>query len=121
MTATLKSKKRIRSLKDPRLRRIRFQLRVLSRLLYKEEYKVLTQRISDQMGGNYLESTEKTKKRRELMNAREKLTFKMLSSPIICALCGNQMEDLVFNPQRQCWFCIACFEDAHKNYPEEYP
>ncbi len=40
---------------------------------------------------------------------------------ICCDVCGDRMENLVWNPIQHQWRCVPCYEQAHKNFPKVYP
>jgi hypothetical protein len=115
----LRKKKRIRSLKDSRLRKIRYNFRSLFYLWYrevKENFMLEENRIYEAF--SYEQRQEKLKKLRE---KDVELQSALAAAPLGCGWCNNKMRDLVFEPSRQSWFCVTCYEEAHRLYPEEYP
>ena len=89
---------KIRILKNEKLRKIRFFFRTI---VYLEVHRRRSVAISP------LEE--------------QKLVILSGLHPIQCTLCGDRYSDLIFNDRRHLWFCLACYEDAHKLYPDEYP
>lgn len=112
-------KKRIHSLKDPKLIKMRYNFRSLLRLWYremKENYMLEEDRLYKTFSYD-----QRKKKLRKLREEREILESKYAAAPISCGWCSDMMRDLVFEPNRQCYFCVKCYEEAHKLYPDEYP
>lgn len=119
-----RTQKRVHKLEIPRLRSVRYKFRVLFRLECKKrraEFDKKLEALRLEYSRNMLSYNEKFEKERDLLKQSEELSLLHMRSPLGCVWCGNQMEDLVFNPRRQCWFCTVCYEDAHEQYPEEYP
>ena len=116
-----RTQKRIHKLKDPKLRKIRYELRTLLHLMYRKRSHEFWEELSIIREDKTLSYDQRREKMREIRKERERLQLRMSASPIGCVWCANQMEDLVFNPKRQCWICVTCYEDAHQQYPMEYP
>jgi len=119
-----RTQKRVHKLKDPRLRRIRYGFRILIRLEYdrrRAEFDKKREKLHLEFSKNLLSYKDMFEKEKILLRETEELSLLLASIPTVCAWCGSHMEDLVFNPRRQCWFCTICYEDAHNQYPEEYP
>lgn len=114
-------KKKVQDLKDPKMRKIRYELRTLLRLEYESRLEKFHKRLSDIRERSGLTYEQKRDKLREIRMEREKLKLTKLKYPINCAICGDRMENLVWNPNREQWRCILCYEHAHKNFPEVYP
>lgn len=85
-------KKKIRVLRDPKLRKIRYELRTLLHLACRDKMMELR--------SDYKAVLE-----------RNKLKTHYHRSPISCWACGNRMKDLVKDPETGFWFCVDCFED----------
>ena len=114
-------KKRIHSLRDPKLRKIRYNFRTLLRLWYKEEGREYLAEKAKVRKDKTLSYDQRKKKLRELREADEELVSRYAAASISCGWCSNKMRDLVFEPSRQSWFCVTCYEEAHRLYPDEYP
>lgn len=120
----LRTRKIVHKLKDQRLRKIRYELRTLLNLEYHKRidgfFKQLDE-LSELLSSNLLSYEETSARKMKIRRRIERLRLQHSQCSIGCGWCGDRMEDLVFNPKRQCWFCTTCYEDAHKQYPEEYP
>lgn len=79
------TKFKIRKQKDPKLRKIRYEIRTLCYLLYRDEMLRLRNK-SDRI-------------------TREKFQERFMQRPIICYSCGNRMRDLAQHPVSKFWFC----------------
>ncbi len=114
-------KKKVQHLKDPQLLKIRYELRTLLRLEYEHRLEEFHKRLSDIRKNSDLTYEQKRDKLRDIRMERERFELAKLKYPINCAICGDRMENLVWNPNRHQWRCIPCYEHAHKNFPEIYP
>ena len=117
----LRTKKKIRSLKNPKLRKIRCELRTLLHLAYRKKYDEYNMKYSKIQNNKSLTYYEKNERQMVVLQEREELTLNHSRYPLGCGWCSERMDDLVFDPKRQCWFCVVCYEDAHDQYPDEYP
>jgi hypothetical protein len=119
-----RTQKRVHKLGDPRLRIVRHGFRVLLRLEYMKRRVELDKKLENlslEYSRNMISYNEMFKKKRYLLKEIEELSLLHMKTPLGCGWCNNHMEDLVFDPRRQCWFCTVCYEYAHSQYPEEYP
>ncbi len=91
------TKVKIRKLKEPKLRKIRYEIRTLCYLLYRKE--MLRLRNSP------------------VLFAHQKFHKHFMQRPIICWGCGNRMRDLVQDPISKFWFCAdnKCTLSADKS------
>ncbi len=117
----LRTKKKIRSLKNPKLRKIRCELRTLLHLAYRKKYGEYSKEYSKIQNNKSLTYDKRIKERMVVHRKIEDLRLNHSRYPLGCGWCSDRMEDLVFDPKRQCWFCVVCYEDAHNQYPDEYP
>ena len=60
-------------------------------------------------------------KHRIIIKKQEKLDLTYIEYPLCCGICGDRMENLVYNPVLYQWRCLLCYEQAHEKFPEEYP
>ena len=96
-----KSKKGVHKLKDPRLRKIRYELRTLLHLIYKKRMIQL----------------------RDIPFRKERKNFEkhFFQCPIMCWSCGTRMDDLIQSSVTKSWFCVNCYdEDLDKQIPDHY-
>jgi len=84
-------KKKIRKLKNPKLRKIRYEIRTLFYLIYRKE--MLRLRSSSDPF------------------ARKRFQRYYFQCPINCWMCGTRMEDLIRDPETKFWFCVNCFKE----------
>ncbi len=103
-------KKKIRSLKNPQLRKIRYELRTLFFLVYKRRYRDLNVELGKIRVNNSLSFDGRTERLKKLIKERENLDISFRQYPINCSLCGNRMEDLIQDPCSLFWFCIDCYD-----------
>ncbi len=85
--AIQKSSLKIRELKNPRLRKIRYELRTLI----------------------FLEFLSRCRK-----NGTRDLYLPFHRHPICCFVCHNRMEDLIQSPDSLFWFCRDHFDFTYK-------
>ena len=81
-------KRKVHKLKDPKLRKIRYELRSLLFSIYEREYFNLI--------------------------GKEGQDFKkhFFRCPIICWFCGTRMEDLIQDPDTKFWFCVDHYDES---------
>lgn len=113
--------KRVHSLKDPRLRKIRYGFRSLLLFLYKEKCKAYLIKRSKILEDKSLSNDQRDVRLWEIRKKREELASVHRTSPVSCGWCSNTTDDLVFSPNHQNWFCVTCYKDAHRLYPDDYP
>lgn len=115
------NKKKVQNLKDPHLRRIRYELRTLLRLEYEKRLDRFYRKLSVIRNDDSLTYEQKRDRLKDIRMRREKFEAMKKRYPINCAICGDRMENLVWNPNRHQWRCIPCYEGAHKRFPKIYP
>ena len=103
-------KKKIRSLKDSKLRKIRYELRTLFFLFYKRRDRELNIELGRIRGDNSLSFDGRTERLKKLIKERENLRIFFIQCPINCSMCGNRMEDLIQDPCSLFWFCRDCYD-----------
>jgi hypothetical protein len=116
-----RKKKRIHSLKDPALRKIRYNFRSLLYLWYKEKGKEYLAEKAEIRDNKTLSYQQRKRLLRKLREADEELQYTLAAAPLGCGWCSNMMDDLVLEPKRQTYYCVACYEKVHRLYPDEYP
>ncbi len=103
-------KKKIRSLKDSKLRKIRYELRTLFFLAFKRRNRELNVKLGEIRVDNSLSFDGRRERLKKLIKERENLQIFFSQCPINCSLCGNRMEDLIQDPCSLFWFCIDCYD-----------
>ena len=93
------------SLSHPQLRKIRYALRTILYLKYKEEQRVLTQKIDEINRNESLSYNDQKKKIKKLNLKREDLNAMTHFFPIACAVCADRAKDLVFSPHYGGYIC----------------
>ena len=100
-------KKRKITLKDPRLRKIRYELRTLIRLIWLNRRRELSKKE--------LES-EDVEEMVKIARKIQKLKRGLIKHPIGCTLCGDRDVDLIYNPNDSSWYCERCYTFQQKEY-----
>ncbi len=116
---------RIVSIKDPRLQKIRNNLR---RVIISETYarmKALRQEeenIRYDSEGQPRQRTYKENRRiRSLIGKKQKLRARLKKSICLCALCNQDKSDMVFHPKWKKWYCVKCYQyDIESRDPEKF-
>jgi len=121
LVLSMSRSKKLRVLKNIKLRNVRYALRTILRLEYEKRLDILGKKWSEVEGNESLTYEQKVRQQKEIIAQREQLDLIKRKYPINCAICGDRMEDLVWNPNRHQWRCVPCYEQAHKNFPEIYP
>jgi len=104
----IRNKKGIRKLASPRLRRVRYNLRTLIYLEYRERRKKIDEKYDFIAANKSLDYYKKVEKKSKSLREREKLDRTFDRHSICCRYCGDRMEDLIFDSKRQGWFCESC-------------
>ncbi len=116
-----KRKKVVQKLKDGRLRKIRYELRTFLRLEKEKRIDDLHGKLVAISNNELLSYEERTERRQPIIRKQEELRISYGLYPLCCGICGNRMKNLVYNPVMYQWRCVPCYEQAHKNFPKEYP
>ncbi len=110
-SSKLKNKQKVRILKNPRLRKIRYELRTLLSLEYYKKRKELYKRSGDIRGDKSISYDERKERLKRLLKDIEKLKLTFHRSTISCWVCGDRMNDLIQDPDSLFWFCVNCHQD----------
>ncbi len=97
-------KKRLIALKNPRLRKIRTELRNLLKKAFNDHYSRYFKQEDAIRNDSSLSYDEKKKKCTEIENRSEKFYIAFIHSLIGCRLCGKTDLDLVYNPILDTWY-----------------
>ena len=108
----LMNKRRTISLRDPRLRKARTELRTLLRLVWQEQKSELHEIFMN---------TNDEKIMNEIEEKIKVLDHAYLHGPHGCRLCGRQDLDLTYNPVFDTWYCESCYEFNRKGHENLYP
>ena len=100
-------KKRKITVKHPRLRKIRFELRSLLRLVWLDRLDELDE--EHRKADSVEEMQQISWKIQDLDRAADK-------HPIGCKLCGDRDVDLIYNPNTSRWYCERCHEFQQKEF-----
>ena len=99
-------KKRTIRLKDPKLRKVRYELRTL---LVREADNRIISKVKEK--GDLRRSTEFSfEKYDELYQQEIKLRKLLEASIYVCPVCRDREKDHIFNPNNQRWYCEKCYE-----------
>jgi hypothetical protein len=109
----LMKKKRTIRLKDPKLRKIRTELRTL--LVREADKRILD--LIDKQSSLLDEPSFDGEKDSLLENQKNKLRKLLKASICSCATCSDMKKDHVFTPKTREWYCEKCLERLEKaNY-----
>ena len=108
-------KKRTIRLKDPKLRKIRTELRTL---LIRESGRRIGDIIKEQSNLRVTRPTndETRDKLAQLEDQKNQLRKLENSSICSCATCSDMKEDHVFNPNTREWYCEKCYGRLKEGY-----
>lgn len=116
-----KKEKRLIALKDPRLRKIRTQLRNLLRQAFEDHSSRLDELIEKIRYDESLEYEVKKRRIQQIYQEGEELKRAFLHSVVGCRLCGKTELDLIYNPVLNTWFCEGCYEFNREGQEDLYP
>jgi hypothetical protein len=111
----------VQNLKDEKLRKIRYELRTLLRMEKEKRINDLHEELVTISYDKSLSYTEYVEKTQPIVKNQEKLRLAYSNYPLCCGICGDRIGNLVYNPVMYQWRCVPCYEQAHKNFPTEYP
>lgn len=114
-------KKRLISLKNPQLSRIRTEMRNLLRSAFEDHYLRLFDQINSIRLDESLEHEVKKEKIQEIFLKSEELKRAFLHSVAGCRLCGRTDLDLIYNPVLNTWYCKGCYEFNREGHQDLYP
>jgi len=100
-------KKRKITLKDPRLRKIRYELRSLLQ-------KVVLDRLDEL--SEKLRKADSVEEMQQISWKKQDLKRGLIKHPIGCTLCGDRDVDLIYNPNDFSWYCERCYSFQQKEY-----
>ena len=113
--------KRLITLKNPQLRKVRTELRNLLRQAVEDHSSRLHEQINKIRYDKSLEYEVKKKKIQQIYQKSEELKRAFLHSVVGCRLCGKTELDLIFNPVLNTWYCEGCYEFNRKGHENIYP
>ena len=121
-------KKRTIIIKDPHLRKIRNNLRVL---ILKASRSIQHQILANMNTlkndiDEFFNRPELMQKNKDLEKKRQKIEQQLSDSIILCPSCLKSNKDMTFNPVRKTWYCTECYEflkqrNEERGTPEEFP
>jgi hypothetical protein len=108
---------RIIRVKDPRLRRLRKNLRLVLRAAVEKKLIGLREEYKELELNSNLSLLEKNSKRDTNLSERTFLSFLRSKHPLGCTFCGVRAveEDLLYNPADHRWYC-----EWHYKYQQDY-
>lgn len=116
-----KKEKRLIALKDPRLRKIRTELRNLLRQAFEDHSSRLHKQIERIRADSSLKYEDRKGKILQIYQEKQELKRAFLHSVAGCGLCGKTELDLIYNPILNKWFCEGCYEFNREGHEELYP
>ena len=119
-------------IKDPRLRKVRYELRRLLQLVKSAKiHEILDKKkvVGETEGfwdRNHPDYKRLHKQMQELASQENDLSYAYNSSIAWCAVCQSADKDMTYNPVSKKWFCIECYTsnqrfEASQGHPELYP
>ena len=116
-----KKEKRLITLKDPRLRKIRTELRNLLCKAFELHSLRFFEEMESVRRDESLDYAEKKEKNLKIHFESEKLKHHFSRSVVHCKLCGRRDLDLIYNPVLNAWYCESCYtfnqRCQHKLHP----
>ncbi len=94
---------KVKILKNPRLRRIRYRLRTLLFKLFELKKDEMHRKVGESRRDDSLSYDVKGERFKELQKEEERLIINFSQSPINCAMCGNREEDLLYHLGYRGW------------------
>jgi hypothetical protein len=105
-------RKRSIVIKDPQLKKIRNNLRMLIIKWALDEWKKLHSKLS----GISSDEVELIRK----INGEKQIVIKKLDASIcLCASCSAPNKDMTFNPANKRWYCVDCYMDLQDFYKDK--
>jgi len=114
-------KKRVIKLKDPKLRKIRKNLRELLLKAFSRKLNEILDKKKEIRRDPDLNYYEKKEKQIELESIIQDLKLARNKAPLSCSTCGRIDIDLVYNPVFETWFCEECYEFNSRGHANWYP
>lgn len=125
-------KKRTIRIKDPRLRKVRYELRRLLQLAKSEKIKEILYKkrelkeIEGFWDRGHPNFKRLNKEVQELNSQENDLSYAYNASITFCPICQSADKDMTYNPVSREWFCVECYEsnqrfEASRGHPELYP
>ena len=114
-------KKRVIKLKNPKLRKIRKNLRELLLNVFSEKLSEILDEKGKIRENQAVSNNEKVKKLRDLSREIQNLELAKRKAPLSCSTCKRIDIDLVYNPVYNTWYCEDCYEFNAKGEPDNYP
>jgi len=114
-------KKRVIKLKDPKLRKIRKNLRELLLKVFEQKcLKILNKKDKIRRDPD-LTYYEKQDRLIELETIKQNIELAKSKAPLSCSTCKRIDIDLVYNPVFETWFCEECYEFNSRGHASWYP
>ena len=98
-------KRKVRILKNSRLRKVRYELRTLHFLLFENRKRALRLEISEVRADHSINYDGRREKLKKLLKERNDLILSFSQHPINCSMCGNREGDLIFRLEDHVWVC----------------
>ncbi len=97
--------RKIRTLKNSRLRKVRYELRTLLLLLFEDKKREINLRMGEIRTDDSLSYDGRGEKLKKLLKERENLILSASQHPINCSFCGSREEDLIYQLENHMWVC----------------
>jgi len=105
-------KKKTIVVKDPRLQKLRFNLRMIIIKEAQIRKSMLREKWKEYWEMGNLERAQ------DFAIEKQEISRSINSSICICHVCGSARKDMVYNPKLQTWFCTDCYGINTRYYRE---
>ncbi|MBD3213202.1 MAG: hypothetical protein GF311_11400 [Candidatus Lokiarchaeota archaeon] len=114
-------KKRVITLKNPRFRRIRKDLREILLICTNRKIKEILNMKKEIRRNPDLTYYQKQEKQIELESIIQDLELAKKRTPLSCSTCHRIDIDLVYNPVFEEWYCEECYEFNSQGHSNWFP
>lgn len=125
-------KKRTITIKDPRLRKVRNELRCLIMLSEAAEEKKINNKVRNLYNvegfwdENHIDHKKLNREARKLNSQLNNLRYAYNASIAFCPVCREINKDMTYNPVSKKWYCTECYRfnqdfETRQDRPELYP
>jgi len=108
-------KKIVQRLQNPRLRKIRYEFRMLLKLWYHDKINHYYDKITEIGMDKSLSYDEQKQNRIKIIRKKDKLMEEFLTFPLGCRICADSKVNLMYLPEYGTWYCA---DGLHKRIGE---
>ncbi len=101
-------------IRDPKLRKVRDNLRKLFLIFTENEYNRLTSLCNIYL--SKINLTNSQMKRFKAVREERYMLYRALTHSIcLCAVCSSSIKDMDYVPSGKCWICVDCLDSIKEN------